>query len=92
MQSFTLNLGGLSYSLLSLASLVKANWCLRADSESHPTPPNYRMQEARFGPRCAECEFYRESNDGCSKYASLVKHYMVCDSWKRNPSLPVKFV
>jgi hypothetical protein len=57
-------------------------------------PPNYRANQAVYGARCAECEFYRSlSDDGaeCTKYSVEVKLYMVCDSWKRNPSLPTVF-
>jgi hypothetical protein len=55
-------------------------------------PPNYGPQQARFGPRCESCEFFDEMDGQCRKYSFPVKVYMHCDSWKRNPSLPVKVV
>ena len=55
-------------------------------------PLNYRPQQARFGPRCDSCEFFDDKDSHCKKYSFPVKVNMYCDSWKRNPNLPVKAV
>ena len=52
-------------------------------------PPNYGPQPARFGPRCDSCEYYDEGTKMCGKYSVPVEPYMACDSWKRNPNLPI---
>ena len=55
-------------------------------------PPNFGPQPARFGPRCDMCEYYDQGNSQCRKYSVPVKVYTRCDTWKRNPSLPISFV
>jgi hypothetical protein len=55
-------------------------------------PPNYGPQPARFGPRCDSCEFFDNASTRCKKYEVPVKIYYSCDSWKRNPDLPVTAV
>ena len=55
-------------------------------------PPNYRLQLARYGPRCDICEFYDNAQVRCRKYSCPVKPNMECDSWKRNPDIPVRAV
>jgi hypothetical protein len=54
-------------------------------------PPNCGPQPAWFGPRYESCEFY-ETSGQCRKYSVTVKHFMACDSWKRNPNLPIEVV
>ena len=54
-------------------------------------PPNYRKTIAVNGRFCRDCEFYDASAKRCLMYDVPVIHYYSCASWKRNPSLPVKF-
>ena len=54
------------------------------------TPPNYREQPARFGPRCHDCVNYEA--ELCLKYAATVDHNYECDDWLMNPKLPTKAV
>ena len=55
-------------------------------------PPNFGPQPARFGPRCESCEYYDQDNGRCRRYSVLVKVYTWCDSWKRDPDLPITAV
>ena len=57
-----------------------------------PGPPNYGPQPARFGPRCDMCAFFNPDSSQCKKYEVPVKVYYSCDSWKRNPDLPITVV
>ena len=56
------------------------------------TPPNYRPQAARYGPRCDMCESFSPKDSMCKKYSFPVKAFMACESWKRDPNLPVRAV
>jgi hypothetical protein len=55
-------------------------------------PPGYTPQEARFGERCRDCKFYESNGGRCTKYGVEVVNYYFCDSWVRNPDLPVQAV
>ena len=56
------------------------------------SPPNYGPQQARFGPRCDLCAFFKEPANQCQKHGVPVKIYFSCDDWERDPDIPVRAV
>jgi hypothetical protein len=55
-----------------------------------PEPPRYHQAKARFDTFCGICGLYKAGS--CLMYEVPVLQDYTCDSWKRDPSLPVKFV